>query len=107
MPKYVIERNMPGAGSLAEADLAVLSERSCLALSQLGPKIKWLESFITEDRIYSVYIAPDERMIGEHAKLSGIPADSIREVKAVMNPSTSWRAHWEEEHDVSKESGIY
>jgi hypothetical protein len=107
MPKYLIERHMPGAGSLSEADLAALSEKSCQVLAELGPQIQWLESFITEDRVYSVYIAPNERLIREHASLSGLPADSIREVRAVMDPSTSWRAHWEEEHDVSKESGIY
>ena len=107
MPKYLIERHMSGAGALSEHDLAILSENSCRALSELGTQIQWVESFITADRIYSVYIAQSEQLIREHASLSGLPADSICEVKAVIDPSTSWRAHWEEEHDVSKESGIY
>jgi hypothetical protein len=107
MPKYLIERNMPGAGALTESELAVLSERSCSALAKLGTHIQWLESFITQDRIYSVYIARNEELVREHATLSGLPADSICEVIAVIDPSTSWRSHWEEEHDVSKEAGIY
>ncbi|HYZ84729.1 MAG TPA: DUF4242 domain-containing protein [Bryobacteraceae bacterium] len=107
MPKYLIERHMPGAGALSENDLAVLAERSCRALAELGSQIQWVESFITADKIYSVYIARSERLIREHASLSGLPADSICEVTAVMDPSTSWRAHWDEEHDVSKEAGIY
>ena len=107
MPKYLIERHMPGAGALSENELAALAEKSCRALAELGSQIQWVESFITADRVYSVYIAQDERLIREHASLSGLPADSICEVKAVIDPSTSWRAHWEEEHDVSKESGIY
>ena len=107
MPKYLIERHMSGAGALSESELAVLSESSLRALEELGPQIQWLESFITADRIYSVYIAQNERLIRDHAFLSGLPADSIREVKAIIDPSTSLRAHWEEEHDVSKESGLY
>lgn len=107
MPKYLIERHMPGAGALSEIELATLSERSCRAVSELGSKIQWVESFITADRIYSVYIAQNERLIREHASISGLPADSVCEVSAVIDPSTSWRAHWEEEHDPSKESGIY
>ena len=107
MPKYLIERHMPGAGSLSETDLAALSEKSCRVLAELGPQIQWLESFITADRVYSVYIAQNERLIHEHATLSGFPADSICEVKAVIDPSTASHAHWDEEHDVSKESGIY
>lgn len=107
MPKYLIERHMPAAGELTGEELAALSEKSCRALAELGPEIQWVESFITADRIYSVYIAQNERIIREHASRSGLPADSICEVKAVIDPSTSWRAHWAEEHDVSKESGIY
>jgi hypothetical protein len=107
MPKYLIERNMPGAGKLTQEELSVLAERSCRAIAELGRQIQWLESFITADRVYSVYIASNEELIRKHAAMSGIPADSISEVNAVMDPSTSWRAHWDEEHDVSKESGIY
>jgi hypothetical protein len=107
MAKYLIERHMPGAGSLTENELEVLSEKSCRALAELGSQIQWVESFITADRVYSIYIAQNERLIHQHASLSGLPADSICEVKAVIDPSTSWRRHWNEEHDVSKESGIY
>ena len=107
MPKYLIERHMPGAGALSDSDLAALSEKSCRAVAELGSEIQWVESFLTADRIYSVYIARNERLITEHACRSGLPADSIREVKAVIDPSTSWRAHWEDEHDASKEAGIY
>ena len=107
MPKYLIERNMPGAGALSESDFAALAEKSIQALVELGAKIQWLESFITEDKIYSVYIAHNEALIREHASLSGLPADAVHEVKAVIDSATSWRAHWQEEHDVSKESGIY
>jgi hypothetical protein len=107
MPKYLIERHMPGAGALSETELAALSEKSCRALAELGTQIQWVESFITADRVYSVYIAQNEGLIREHATLSGLPADSVWQIKAVIDPSTSWRAHWDEEHDVSKESGIY
>jgi hypothetical protein len=107
MPKYLIERNMPGAGNLSENELAALAEKSIRALAEIGSQIQWVESFLTADRVYSVYIAQNERLIREHAYLSGLPADSIIEVKAVIDPSTSWRAHWDEEHDVSKESGVY
>lgn len=107
MAKYMIERHMPGAGNLSESELSVLAERSCRALSELGSNIQWVESFITSDRIYSIYIAQNERLIRQHASLSGLPADSIIEVKAVIDPSTSWRRHWDEEHDKSKEAGIY
>jgi hypothetical protein len=107
MPKYLIERNMPGAGALSQDELAVLAEKSIHALTELGTKIQWLESFITANKVYSVYIAQNEGLIHEHALLSGLPADSVHEVSAIIDPSTSWRAHWEEEHDVSKEAGIY
>lgn len=107
MPKYLIERNMPGAGNLSENELAALAEKSIRALAEIGSQIQWVESFLTANRVYSVYIAQNERLIREHASLSGLPADSISEVKAVIDPSTSWRAHWDEEHDVSKESGVY
>ena len=107
MPKYLIERHMPGAGALSGSDLAALSEKSCRAVAELGSAIQWVESFLTADRIYSVYIAQNEQLITEHASRSGLPADSVREVKAVIDPSTSWRAHWEDEHDASKEAGIY
>jgi len=107
MPKYLIERHMTGAGNLSSAELEVLSEKSCRALDELGSDIQWVESFITADRIYSVYIARNEGLIRDYASMSGLPADAVSEVVAIIDPSTSWRTHWEEEHDMSKESGIY
>ena len=107
MPKYVIERNMPGAGVLSRDDLAAIAEKSCRALDEIGPQIQWVESFVTADKVYSVYIARDERLIREHAYLSGFPADTICEVKVVIDPSTAREARWPMEHDVAKESGIY
>ena len=107
MPKYVIERNMPGAGALSRDDLAAISEKSCRALEEIGSQIQWVESFITADKVYSVYIARDQRLIREHAYLSGFPADTINEIKAIIDPSTAREAHWVKEHDTSKESGIY
>ena len=107
MPKYLIERNMPGAGALSETELAALAEKSMSALVELGTSIQWLESFITADKVYSVYIALNEGLIYKHASMSGLPADAVHEVTSVIDRSTSWRAHWEEEHDISKEAGIY
>ena len=107
MPKYLIERNMPGAGSLSRNDLVALADRSCRALEEIGSQIQWVESFITADKVYSIYIARDQKLIREHAYLSDIPADSICEVKSVIDPSTAREARWTEEHDTAKESGIY
>ena len=107
MPKYVIERNMPGAGVLSKDELAAISVKSCRALEEIGAGIQWLESFVTADKVYSVYIARDERLIREHAYLSGFPADTIHEVKAIIDPSTAREALWAEQRDLAKESGIY
>jgi hypothetical protein len=107
MPKYVIERNMSGAGDLSRDELAVIAEKSCRALDELGSEIQWVESFITADKVYSVYIARDQAVIREHAYLSGFPADTIHEVKTVIDPSTAREARWSQERDVSKEAGTY
>jgi hypothetical protein len=107
MPKYVIERNMPGAGAMTRDELAAISDKSCRALEEIGPNIQWVESFVTADKVYSVYIARDQRLIREHAHLSGFPADTIYEVMAVIDPSTAREMRWAKEKDVSKESGIY
>ncbi|MGH9785862.1 MAG: DUF4242 domain-containing protein [Terriglobia bacterium] len=107
MPKYVIERNMPGAGALSRDELVAISDKSCRALEEIGSHIQWVESFVTADKVYSIYIARDERLIREHAYLSGFPADTICEVRAVIDPSMAREARWAREHDVSKESGIY
>ena len=106
MPKFLIERNMPGAGSLSREDLAALADRSCSAIEEIGSNIQWVESFVTADKVYSVYIARDQKLIREHAYLSSIPADSISEVKAVIDPSTARESRWKKEHDTAKESGI-
>jgi hypothetical protein len=107
MPKYVIERRMPGAGSLSQGDLAALANRSLSALDEIGSDIQWVESYITADKVYSVYIARDQKLIREHAYLSGIPADNIYEVKAVIDPTTARDARWSKEKDTAKESGLY
>ena len=107
MPKYVIERNMPGAGALSRDELAVIAVRSFRALEEIGPQIQWVESFVTADKIYSIYIARDQKLIREHAYLSGFPADSICEVKTVIDPSTAREGRRAEQQDVAKESGIY
>jgi hypothetical protein len=107
MPKYVIERNMPGAGAMPPDELAAIADKSCRALEEIGPHIQWVESFVTADKVYSVYIARDQRLIREHAYLSGFPADTICEVKAVIDPSTARQTRQSKEHDVAKESGIY
>lgn len=107
MPKYIIERNMPGAGGMSSDELSIISLRSCRALEEIGPGIQWVESFVTDNRIYSVYIARNEKLIREHAYLSGFPADTISEIRAVIDPSTAHQARWAEEHDMSKEAGMY
>lgn len=89
MPKFIIERNMPGAGSLSPEQLKGASQTSCAVLRNLGPEIQWLESFVTADKLYCVYIAPNEAMIREHAQLGGFPADSIQRVTEVISPATA------------------
>src|SRR6202162_3928534 len=107
MPKYVIERNMPGAGALTQDDLASIAEKSCRALEEIGSQIQWVESFVTADKVYSVYIARDQRLIREHAYLSGLPAHTISEVKMIIDPTTARDARGAKEHDVAREAGIY
>ena len=89
MPKYVIEREIPGAGSLSAEQLKSISQTSCGVLSNMGPQIQWLQSYVTGDKIYCVYIAPDEKMVREHAKQGGFPANSVSEVMAVIDPTTA------------------
>ena len=89
MPKYVIEREIPGAGDLTPEQLKGVSQTSCGVLSKLGTEIQWVESFVTGDKIYCVYIAPNEELIKEHASQGGFPANSISEVKAIINPVTA------------------
>jgi hypothetical protein len=89
MPKYVIERDLPGAGDLPPETLQKISQKSRDVLLELGPRIQWLESYVTGDKLYCVYIAPDEALIREHARRGGFPAGSISEVKAMIDPTTA------------------
>jgi len=91
MPKFVIEREIAGAGDLTEDDLTGISQKSCGVLENLGPQIQWVESYVTGDKIYCVYIAPNEQMIRQHAELGGFPANRISEVRSVINPTTAER----------------
>ena len=89
MPKYVIERGIPGAGSIAPADLQSISLKSCSILKGLGPQIQWVQSYVTDDKIYCIYIAPNKEMVLEHARLGGFPADSVAEVRGMIDPTTA------------------
>jgi len=89
MPKYVIERNIPGAGQLSPAELQAISQTSCAVLQHMGPHIHWEQSYVTGDRIYCIYSAPDEEMIREHARQGGFPANRIAEVAAVIGPTSA------------------
>jgi uncharacterized protein DUF4242 len=89
MPRYVIERNVPGAGRLSREELRSLSQRSCAVLRELGPAIEWVESYVTQDTIYCVYNAPSEELIREHARRGGFPADRVSPVKAEISPLTA------------------
>jgi hypothetical protein len=89
MPKYVIERDIPGAGKLTHDQLQGISEKSCGVLKNLGPKIQWVESYVTDDKVYCVYIAPDEAMVREHAKQGGFPANRVSEVRRMIDPTTA------------------
>lgn len=89
MPKFVIEREIPGAGDMSPEELQGVSQTSCDVLRDLGTEIQWIESYVTNDKIYCVYIAPDAGMIREHADRGGFPADSISEVTTVIDPTTA------------------
>ena len=89
MPKFVIEREIPGAGKLSAADLHAISQKSCGVLQNMGPKIQWLQSYVTDNKIYCVYIAPDEATVREHARQGGFPANSVARVATVIDPTTS------------------
>jgi hypothetical protein len=89
MPKYVIEREIPGAGKLSAQELQAISQKSCGVLNQMGPQINWVHSYVTGDKIYCVYIAPNEEMVREHAKQGGFPANLVSEIKSVIDPTTA------------------
>src|SRR5215472_15623942 len=88
VPKYVIEREIPGAGKLSQQELQGISQTSCGVLRSMGPEIQWVESFVTGDRIYCIYIAPNEEMVREHARQGGFPANRVSEVTSVIDPTT-------------------
>ncbi|MCZ6829152.1 MAG: DUF4242 domain-containing protein [Gammaproteobacteria bacterium] len=89
MPEYVIEREIPGAGDMSGDELQGASQQSCSVLRNLGTDIQWVQSYVTADKIYCIYRAPSEQLIKQHAEESGFPANSILEVKAVINPTTA------------------
>jgi hypothetical protein len=89
MPKYVIEREIPGAGKLSAAELKAISQKSCGVLQKLGPQIQWEHSYVTDDKIYCVYNAPNEEMVREHANQGGFPANRISQVRSLIDPTTA------------------
>jgi hypothetical protein len=92
MKKYVIERSIPGAGNLTSQELQAISGKSCAVLRELGPEVQWVHSYVVGDKIYCVYNASDPKLIQEHARRGGFPADSISEVKAIIDPTTAGAA---------------
>jgi hypothetical protein len=89
MPKYVIEREIPGAGKLTPTELKAISQKSCGVLSSLGPSVQWLQSYVTADRIYCIYLANDESLVRRHAELGGFPANKISRVTSIIDPSNA------------------
>src|ERR1700757_4781325 len=89
MPKYVIEREIPGAGNIPPQDLQAISQKSCGVLKELGPQIQWVQSYVTDDKIYCVYIAPDKETVLRHAQMGGFPANRVSEVRTVIDPTTA------------------
>lgn len=89
MPKYVIEREMPGAGQLTPEQLKEASRTSCGVLNKLGPQIQWLHSYVTDNKVYCVYISPNRQLVEEHARLGGFPSDKVSEVRAMIDPTTA------------------
>ncbi|TAK91327.1 MAG: DUF4242 domain-containing protein [Verrucomicrobia bacterium] len=89
MPKYIIEREIPGAGQLTPEQLQGVSQKSCDVLRKLGPQIQWVESYVTNDKVYCVYIAPNEEIIREHARQGGFPANRVSQVKTIIDPTTA------------------
>jgi Nickel responsive protein SCO4226-like len=89
MPKFLIEREVPGAGSMSPRDLHAIAEKSCNVLRNLGPEIQWIESYVTGDKIYCVYIAPNEELIREHARQGGFPATRVSRIASIIDPTTA------------------
>ena len=89
MPKYLIEREIPGAGGLKPEELQAISQKSCGVLKEMGPQIQWVESYVTGDKVYCIYIAPDEAAVREHATRGGFPANRVSEIKRMIDPTTA------------------
>jgi hypothetical protein len=89
MPKYVIERDIPGAGNLTPEQLQGISQKSCGVLRNLGPQIQWVESYVTDDKVYCIYMAPSDALVREHAKQGGFPANRVSEVRRMIDPTTA------------------
>jgi hypothetical protein len=89
MPKFLIEREIPGAGDLSAEQLQAISQKSCGVLRELGPQIQWVQSYVTGDKVYCVYIAPDEAAVREHAERGGFPANRVSQIKSVIDPTTA------------------
>lgn len=89
MPKYIIERGIPGADKLTTAELQAISQKSCGVLNVLGPTIQWVQSYVAGDKIYCVYVAPNPEIVREHARMGGFPADTVAQVRAIIEPITA------------------
>jgi Protein of unknown function (DUF4242) len=89
MPKFLIEREIPGAGKLSADELRAISQKSCGVLERLGPQVQWIESYVTDDKVYCVYIAPSEELVHEHARQGGFPADRVSEIRTMIDPTTA------------------
>jgi hypothetical protein len=89
MPKFVIEREIPGAGKLGKNDLQGISQKSCAVLQSMGPQIQWMQSYVTDDKIYCVYNAPDEAAVRTHAQKGGFPANKVSRVRSIIDPTTA------------------
>ena len=93
MPKYVIERDIPGVGKLSAAELQAISQKSCEVLHNLGPQVQWVQSYVTDDKIYCIYIAPNEEAVREHARQGGFPANKISQIRSMIDPTSAEGAH--------------
>ncbi len=89
MPKFVIERDIPGAGKLSPQELRAISQKSCGVLRDLGPQVQWVHSYVTDEKVYCVYVAPDEEAVRRHAKLGGFPANRISRIRSMIDPTTA------------------
>jgi len=89
MPKYVIERDIPGAGELSSQELKAISQKSCSVLREMGPQVQWVQSYVTDDKVYCVYVAPDEEAVRKHAQKGGFPANRISRIRTMIDPTTA------------------